>query len=170
MRTRHLIGIAVAIAALTGATIALAAGGSTGQASKATTAYHDVQKAIAAGYSFRLPDSSGATCIAQKPDGAMGVHLVNKKLLDAKIDVAHPEAMVYAPRKDGTLELAAIEYVVFQSAWKGSKPPTLFGREFALTPEPNRYGLPAFYALHAWLFKKNPSGLLNAWNPKVTCK
>jgi hypothetical protein len=165
------IGIGIALVlALVGTAIAYAATGSTGQAAKATTGYHDVQKAIAAGYSFRLPDKSGATCIAQRPDGGMGVHMVNKKLLDGKIDATKPEAMVYAPQRNGTLELAAVEYVIFQSAWKGSKPPELFGREFALTPAPNRYGLPAFYALHAWLFKNNPSGLLSAWNPKVTCK
>jgi hypothetical protein len=169
MKMRLAIGFAVVLAG-TGAAIALATGGSTGQATKATTAYHDVQKAIAAGYSFRLPDKAGATCIAQKPDGGMGVHLVNQKLLDGKIDATKPEAMVYAPSKNGTLELAAVEYVIFQSAWKGSEPPKLFGREFALTPAPNRYGLPAFYALHAWLFKNNPSGLLSAWNPKVVCK
>ena len=30
--------------------------------------------------------------------------------------------------------------------------------------------LPAYYSLHAWLYKKNPSGLLAPWNPQVSCK
>jgi hypothetical protein len=161
---------AVAIAALATAAAAFAAGGSLGDATRSTAAYQDVKKAIAAGYSFRLPDKTGATCIAQPPQGAMGVHMVNKKLLDGTIDAAKPEAMVYAPQQGGKLGLAAVEYVVFESAWKGSSPPKLFGRAFAYTPEPNRFGLPAFYALHAWIWKKNPSGLLSAWNPQVSCR
>jgi hypothetical protein len=36
-------------------------------------------------------------------------------------------------------------------AWTGSKPPKLFGRRFDHVPSPNHYGLPAFYALHAWI-------------------
>jgi hypothetical protein len=59
---------------------------------------------------------------------------------------------------------------VFKSAWKAASPPSLFGRQFAFTPKPNRFGLPAYYSLHAWLYKMNPSGLLSPWNPKVSCK
>ena len=161
---------AAVLAALAAVAVALAGSGSLGQAHKATIAYKDVHKAIAAGYSFRLPDKTGQTCIAQPPQGAMGVHMVNKKLLDATIDASKPEAMVYEPAKGGKMDLVAIEYVVFKSAWKGSSPPKLFGREFAFTPTPNRFGLPAYYSLHAWLYKKNPSGLLSAWNPQVSCK
>jgi hypothetical protein len=36
-------------------------------------------------------------------------------------------------------------------------------------PSPNRYGLPPFYELHAWVWKHNPSGMFNDWNPLVTC-
>jgi hypothetical protein len=45
----------------------------------------------------------------------------------------------------------------------------LFGRTFDFVPAPNRFDIPAFYALHAWLWKPNPSGLLYAWNPSVSC-
>ena len=34
---------------------------------------------------------------------------------------------------------------------------------------PNRYGIPAFYALHAWAWKANPTGPFEDWNPKVLC-
>jgi hypothetical protein len=47
--------------------------------------------------------------------------------------------------------------------------PSLFGKQFDVVGSPNRYGLPAFYALHAWIWKPNPSGILNAWNPNVAC-
>ena len=77
---------------------------------------------------------------------------------------------MYEPRNDGSLKLVALEYVVFQADWKGSSPPELFGKTFDLIRSPNRFGLPAFYALHAWLWKPNPSGLLATWNPHVTCQ
>jgi len=53
----------------------------------------------------------------------------------------------------------------------GSTPPrpSLFGKQFDVVGSPNRYGLPAFYALDAWIWKPNPSGILNAWNPNVEC-
>jgi hypothetical protein len=38
-----------------------------------------------------------------------------------------------------------------------------------LTPDGNRFGLPAFYSLHAWVWKHNPAGTFAMWNPNVTC-
>lgn len=169
MRKKLAVPVVIALAALAAGAIAVASSGSLGQAKQATVAYKNVNKAIAAGYSFRLPDKTGKTCIAQPPQGAMGVHMVNKKLLDGTIDASKPEVMVYQPAAAGKMDLVAIEYVVFKSAWKKSSPPSLFGREFAFSPTPNRFGLPAYYSLHAWLYKKNPSGLLSPWNPQVTC-
>ena len=160
------VGVLVALVAVT---VAFAAGGSLGQAQKATVGYKNVNKAIAAGYSFKLPDKAGNTCIAQPPQGAMGVHMVNKKLLDGTIDASKPEVMVYQPEAGGKMDLVALEYVIFKSAWKQSSPPKLFGHDFAFTPTPNRFGLPAYYSLHAWLYKMNPSGLLAPWNPQVSC-
>ena len=34
---------------------------------------------------------------------------------------------------------------------------------------PNRFGLPDFWALHAWIWKFNPSGTFAMWNPDVNC-
>jgi hypothetical protein len=131
--------------------------------------YLNVDAAIADGYSFRLPDKTGATCIEQPGQGGMGIHMVNTSLLDGTIDSKRPEVLVYEPRDNGKLRLVAVEYVVFQSDWKGSAPPALFGQTFDFADASNRYGLPPFYALHAWVWKQNPSGLLYAWNPTVDC-
>ena len=140
------------------------------EAVPSTAAFHDLDQAVAAGYSFRLPELSGRTCIEQPGEGAMGVHMVNLDLvLDGAIDATKPDVLVYEPRSDGSLKLVAVEYVVFVGAWTGDDPPALFGREFDLVGEPNRYGLPAFYALHSWIWTPNPSGLLHAWNPRVAC-
>jgi len=45
----------------------------------------------------------------------------------------------------------------------------LFGQQFDVTDAGNRYGLPAFYSLHAWVWKRNPAGTFAMWNPKVHC-
>jgi hypothetical protein len=47
--------------------------------------------------------------------------------------------------------------------------PSLFGEPFEATGADNRYGLPPYYSLHAWIWKNNPSGMFKDWNPKVTC-
>jgi len=90
---------------------------------------------------------------------------------DAAVNAATPEALVYEPQRNGRLRLVAAEYVVFQSAWDEahSSPPVLFGREFELVEAPNRYGLPSFYELHAWIWKHNPAGMFDDWNPRVSC-
>ena len=115
----------------------------------------------------------------------MGVHYVKVDLVkDPAIDATHPEALVYAPDAHGRLHLAAVEYVVIKSDWEATQPqppnmgyptavtlapPTLFGHTFNFTDAPNRYGLPPFYSLHAWVWKHNPRGVLEMWNPNVHC-
>ena len=137
----------------------------------ATARYHDLSKAEVAGYGL-LTDAAGIACIDNQPVGGMGVHYVKGSLVgDTVLDPEHPEALVYAPNAAGQLKLAALEYIVFKAAWDGghASPPSLFGQEFNLTPSPNRFGLPAFYSLHAWVWEPNSSGLLQPWNPRVHC-
>lgn len=144
---------------------------------KATSQFKDVAKAEAAGYGL-FKDAAGIACIELAGVGGMGVHYVNGTLVSGPeavvIDPLRPEAVVYAQGGGGKLKLAALEYIVFQGAWEaahgvGADPPSLFGAEFDFTPAGNRYGIPAFYALHAWLFRGNPAGQFTPWNPKVTC-
>lgn len=169
MKKRALILALAVLPVLVAVGAAVAAGAFDG-AKPATARFHDLDKAIEAGYSIRLADLAGIECIASPGgQGAMGVHMVNGSLLDGTIDATAPEALVYEPRNDGTLKLVALEYVIFQSAWTGSGKPSLFGQEFDVVPAGNRYGLPPFYALHAWIWKPNPSGILYAWNPRVDC-
>src|SRR5919204_6707519 len=146
---------------LAGYALAGSARSETTVASEATAAFHDLDAAKSAGYAAVVQDLAGNTCIAQEGAGAMGVHYLNPALLDGTIDATKPEALVYGPKANGELRLVALEYLVFQSVWDAShsSPPSLFGEEFMLTPSPNRYGIPAFYALHAWIWNPNPSGL-----------
>ena len=53
-------------------------------------------------------------------------------------------------------------------AWKTRSRRSSSGRQFSLTTA-NPFGLKPFYALHAWVWKKNPSGWLQPWNPTVSC-
>jgi hypothetical protein len=143
-------------------------------AKSATAKFHDVGDAEQAGYGL-FKDMNGIACIDNQPVGGMGVHYVNGSYVgDAVLDPTKPEALVYAPNGSGQLKLAALEYIVFADAWaaaghSASDPPSLFGQTFALTPAGNRFGIPAFWSLHAWIWQPNPSGLLQPWNPRVQC-
>jgi hypothetical protein len=108
------------------------------------SATRDVAAATAAGYAPFLG------CVSSPQDGAMGIHFVNGDLVgDGKLDVARPEALMYE-QKGNKLELVGVEYIVIASAWDaGNKtPPTLMGQLFHYGTSPNRYGIPAYYALH----------------------
>jgi hypothetical protein len=142
-------------------------------AREATARFHDVSKAIRAGYA--RPDAPAPLheCISSL-DGtsAMGYHFINGSLLDTTLDPSQPEVLVYAPDRHGRLHLVALEYVVFQTPWiaeHGSAMPRLFHQDYMATGEPNRYEIPAFFSLHVWLWKDNPSGLFAPFNPRVSC-
>ena len=138
----------------------------------ATEAFTDVAAAEAAGYG--LPAEGPLhECIESLDDtGAMGLHYINGDLVgNPELDLTRPEALVYQPMAGGGLKLVALEYVVFAEAWDAANdhPPMLFGEMFMLTEDPNRYELPAFYALHVWLYEDNPAGMFASFNANVTC-
>jgi hypothetical protein len=165
---------AVVVTAIVG-TAAVVAGSSADRPSsqlsdvrQATDAFHNLDIAMAAGYeSFYL-------CTDKSRTGGMGQHFVKGALVeDPALDRLRPEVLVYEPRKDGGYQLVAVEYVVLKDAWhkaNGSRAPRLFGRRLTLVPAGNRYGLPDFYEIHAWIWKANPRGTFDDWNPKVSCR
>jgi hypothetical protein len=123
------------------------------------------------GYSL-LVDAAGIACIDNPGVGGMGIHYVNGTLVgDGQVNALTPELVVYEPGRDGRLRLVAAEYVVFQDAWDvaHASPPELFGQTFELVGAGNRYGLPPFYELHAWLWEHNRAGMFEDWNPRVSC-
>jgi hypothetical protein len=141
------------------------------QVRDATRQYQSLKVAKADGYG-KLKDADGIACIDMPGEGGMGVHFVNGDLVgDAEVVGTTPELVVYDPTPDG-MKLVALEYVVFKKAWRAEHPtgrPQLFGQKFELVKVGNRYGLPAFYELHLWAWKHNPSGMFDDWNPRVTC-
>jgi hypothetical protein len=137
----------------------------------ATQQFFRVGSAQFAGYGI-LKDAAGIACIDQPGLGGMGIHYVNGAYVgDTVLDVTKPEALVYEPGLFGQQRLVALEYVVFKAPWDAThaSKPVLYGQTFDTTGEPNRFGLPAFYSLHAWIWKANPVGMFMPWNPRVNC-
>ncbi len=164
------------LASITAGTAAPAVAGSEhhgrdlAEARSATARFHDFDKAVADDR-FALEDRAGLTCI-EDPGGAggMGVHYVKGSLVgDGEIDVRKPEALLY-DLSGSEPRLLAVEYVVFVADWGEDRdPPVLFGHEFHLVEAGNRYGLPPFYELHAWIWSHNPTGMFEDWNPRIGC-
>ncbi len=173
MHAKSLIAVgALALAILMPAATAAAASNDLSSARAGTARFHEIDAARDAGYGL-FTDAAGTACIDNPGVGGMGVHYVNGDLVgDPSVNAATPEALVYEPQSNGQLRLVAAEYVVLQAAWEeagNTAGPSLFGQPFELVPSPNRYGLPPFYELHAWIWKHNPSGMFNDWNPLVSC-
>jgi hypothetical protein len=174
--SRRILGLTLAIAMLTlgGQTPQGSAPGQEGGAIHAsqlaslrgaTARFHRLEVALGEGY------TAFGGCFADPGgSGAMGYHYVNEALVaDPAIDPLRPELLVYERQPNGELQLVAVEWITFVSAWHqaaNADAPSLFGEEFHVNPtllaEP-------FYLLHAWIWKHNPAGIFGDWNPKVRC-
>jgi hypothetical protein len=120
----------------------------------------------------------------------MGIHYANGARLgitqteplvsgnDGVVDPEKPEIMIYEPQADGGMKLVAVEYLVFEAAWKAAgntNPPTLFGQEFVYmkdnpaTSPHEAHGFEPHYELHVWLYRDNPAGMFAEFNPSVAC-
>jgi hypothetical protein len=144
------------------------------QVRRVTARFHDVEEAIAAGYELGWVNGSNvriiAGCVAHPTAGAMGYHYIHPALVaDNAVDELEPEALVYESTSNGGRKLVAVEWIVRgpQSNPPGvTEPPSVLGMEMhILVPPPG----PAFYLMHAWVWKHNPAGMLTDWNPEVTC-
>lgn len=104
----------------------------------------------------------------------MGIHYVNPSLIgDGVLDPQRPEALIYEQRNQ-KLRLVGVEFILIADAWHAANPPevtpALLGQLFHYIAAPNRYGLPAIYALHVWAYNNNPHGMFVNWHPKVSCE
>jgi hypothetical protein len=138
------------------------------QAVQASTAsFHSFEQAEKAGYSI-----VGEPCVAS-PLGTMGIHAVNKELMDdPALDALRPEILLYVPKADGALELVGVEY------WKADADgdlgtagdrPSVLGHEFDGPMPGHTPTMPVHYDLHVWLWRDNPSGLFAPFNPNLSC-
>lgn len=150
------------------ATTSPAADSLIGVVRQTTERFKDVNVAKAEGYAPMFG------CVSGEDKGAMGIHFVNMSLVgDPEIDATKPEIVIYEPMPDGSLKLIGADYLVLANAWdtnpKNKGTPQLMGQLFHLFSAPNRYGLPAFYTLHVWAWKENPTGAFVNWHANVSC-
>jgi hypothetical protein len=124
-----------------------------------TQPYRSLAAAKAAGYNAQLTG-----CMVQAPDGGMGFHYGAPALIDGSVEPLKPEILMYEPQSNGDLLLVGVEYVVPYAAWSSDSPPSLVGVPFHRN---DAFGL---WVLHAWIWKRNPSGILMDWNPTVSCQ
>jgi hypothetical protein len=155
--------------------------------------YRDVNVALEEGY-LRDPSNMCVTAEMEGMDpalGAMGIHYFRPDLLGivqteprvagtgTHTDFSQPGVLIYEPQADGSLELVAIENVVFQSGWEAAQqpaPPSYMGNEYVhmvddpATGPDEAHGFEPHYELHAWVVRDNPNGMFAPHNPNVTCE
>lgn len=134
---------------------------------EATRQFTDVNNAVRAGY---VPSFG---CVTGPDHGAMGIHYVNGDLFaDGKIELAHPEALIYEPVGNKRM-LVGVEYIVDAATWLANNdntPPTLEDQDFQFVASPNRFNLADFFELHVWAWRDNPQGAFVDWNNQVSCE
>lgn len=162
------------------------------QVRAAAERYRDVDVAIAEGYTTDNKCVTAEMLGFPAEQGAMGLHYVRRDLLGLPdnpkgrvagtgtyTDFGKPAMLVYEPQADGSLELVAVENLVFKAAWEKAgnrQPPSFRGTPYLLledkpsTPVDEAHGWQAHYELHAWVFRDNPLGTFAPFNPKVSCR
>jgi hypothetical protein len=158
----------------------------------ASERFTDVKMALAEGY---IPDPTGACVTAEMEGqpaekGAMGIHYFRPDLLGitatqprvdgtgTHTDYLNPGVLIYEPQADGSLELVAVENLVFEKSWKtgNDAPPNSFGFDWyhmvndPTTEVDEAHGFQPHYELHAWVFRDNPNGPFEPFNPASTCE
>lgn len=159
----------------------------------ASERFTDVNVALAEGY---IPDPTGACVTAEMEGqpaekGVMGIHYFRPDRLGitatqprvdgtgTHTDFLTPGVLVYEPQADGSLELVAVEGLVFEKAWKeagNDAPPATAGHGWVhmvndpATEPDEAHGFQPHYELHAWVFRDNPKGPFEPFNSAATCE
>ena len=161
---------------------------------QATRRFRDVKVALAEGYirdPFNLCDTAS---MMGRPasQGAMGIHYVRPDLLGiagppsprvngtgTHTDFRKPSVLIYEPQANGSLQLVAVENLVFTAAWHAAghaEPPSFHGvkwdsmRDDPGTAIDEAHMFEPHYDRHVWLYRRNPNGMFAQFNPAVTCK
>src|SRR5690349_15186767 len=156
---------------------------------QATERYRDVKVALAEGYVRDPMNVCDAAEMMGKPAalGAMGIHFFRPDLLGitappsprvngngTHTDFRQPAILIYEPQADGSLQLVAVENLVFAAAWKAAghnAPPTFHGVPYdTMTDDPKTaldeaHMFEPHFDRHVWLFRDNPNGVFNPLNP-----
>jgi hypothetical protein len=158
-----------------------------------TERFQDVNVALAEGYirdPFNLCDTAE---MMGRPasQGAMGIHFVRPDLLGitappnprvdgngTHTDFRQPSILIYEPQADGSLQLVAVENLVFAAAWHAAghaEPPTFHGvpydsmKDDPATAVDEAHMFAPHYDRHVWIYRDNPNGVFTPFNPAVSC-
>lgn len=159
----------------------------------ATERFRDVKVALAEGYVRDPMNICDTAPMMGRPAklGAMGIHFFRPDLLGISappnprvdgngthIDFLKPGILIYEPQADGSLELVAVENLVFQKSWHAagnSKPPSYQGVEYDTMQDDPKTAIDEahmfepHYDRHVWLYRENPNGMFAQFNPRVNC-
>jgi len=159
----------------------------------ATERFRDVAVALAGGYvrdPFDLCDTADMMGYPASL-GAMGVHYVRPDLLGitappsprvdgtgTHTDFRTPSILIYEPQSDGSMQLVAVENLVFAKAWREAghtARPTFHGVPYdsmtddPATPADEAHMFEPHFDRHVWIYRGNPNGVFAPFNPAVTC-
>ena len=155
--------------------------------------FRDINVALEEGYTYGdLPMCVTAEMEARPAhEGAMGIHYFRPDLLGitatsprvngtgTHTDFLQPAILIYEPQRDGSIELVAVENLVFVEAWAREgrrEPPSFHGIPYdrmeddPATAADEAHGFEPHYDRHLWLFRPNPNGVYSTMNPDVTCE
>jgi hypothetical protein len=160
---------------------------------RATERFRDVDVALAEGY-IRDPTNMCETAeMMGRPAalGAMGIHFFRPDMLGitgppsprvsgtgTHTDFRKPSILIYEPQADGSLELVAVENLVFAEAWRRSgnaERPTFHGVPYdAMADDPSTaideaHMFEPHFDRHVWIYRENPNGVFAPLNPAVSC-
>ena len=160
----------------------------------ATDRYRDVNVALAEGYIRDPGNICDAAEMMGRPKelGVMGIHFFRPDLLGitgppnprvngtgTHTDFNKPSILIYEPQADQSLQLVAVENLVFIKAWEAAgntAPPSFQGVPYdRMVDDPNTavdeaHNFEPHYDRHVWVHRENPSGVFAQFNPNVTCK
>jgi hypothetical protein len=163
------------------------------QVREATERFQDVNVALAEGY-IRDPSNMCETAeMMGRPAalGAMGVHYFRPDLLgitappnprvngaSTYTDFHAPAILIYEPQADGSMQLVAVENLVFKVSWAdagNTAPPTFHGvpyddmQDDPATEVDEAHNFEPHYDRHVWVHRENPNGVFAPLNPAVSC-
>jgi hypothetical protein len=159
-----------------------------------TERFRNVDVALAEGYVRDPMNICDTAEMMGRPAeyGVMGIHFFRPDLLgitgppDPRVtgtgthtDFRQPSILIYEPRPDGSLDLVAVENLVFIKAWEAvgnQERPSFQGHPYDLmaddlsTPIDEAHHFEPHYDLHVWLYRENPNGMFAQFNPNATCR
>jgi hypothetical protein len=158
-----------------------------------TERFRDVNVALAEGYIRDPFDMCETAEMMGRPAalGAMGIHFFRPDLLGitkppsprvsgtgTHTDFRQPSILIYEPKADGSLELVAVENLVFADAWRAAghtERPAFHGVPYdAMADDPSTaldeaHMFEPHFDPHVWIYRENPNGVFTPLNPAVTC-